>query len=189
MLHCNKQGGRAYSWLFPIPEASMPHSLSSPRLFNPLMLWGDVVVKTGEMLASSGTVIQLRTQRMATAGLRPSAADQAEFTLMGQEKLDAVQQSGAAMTRQMQGKQLALINRSVQQWLASASALLALALSATPAQAAQRHGEFVDAATQSALTVSQLLSVSARVAQRGIKPIHAKATSNARRLAPEALAL
>ncbi len=164
----------------------MPHSLFSPRLFNPLMLWTDVAVKTGEMLASSGTVIQRRTQRMATAGLRPSTADKAEFTLMGQEKLDAAHESRTAMASQMHGKQVALINRSVQQWLASVGALFALALSATPVQAAKRHAAFIDAATQSALTVSQLFSVSARVVQRGLKPIHAKATSNARRLAPVA---
>jgi hypothetical protein len=60
------------------------------------MVWTDVALKTGEMLMSSSSVIQLRTQRMATAGLAPNANDIAEFQLMGQEKLDAASESGAA---------------------------------------------------------------------------------------------
>jgi hypothetical protein len=161
----------------------MPNSLTSPRFFNPLMLWTDVAVKTGEMLVSSGSVIQARTQRMAAAGLAPSPADVAEFTLMGQEKLDAASQSGAAMAVQLHNTQAALTTHVVQNWFASVSALFAMVFSTTPAQALERHGAFVDAATRSAATVSQLSSASARIAQRALKPIHAKATSNARRLA------
>ncbi len=161
----------------------MSNSLTSPRFFNPLMLWADVAVKTGEMLVSSGSVIQVRTQRMAAAGLTPSAADIAEFTLMGQEKLDAANESGAAMAVQMQNTQVAFTTHAVQHWFAGVSALFTMAFSTTPAQAFERQGEFIDAATRSAATVSQLSSASARIAQRGLKPIHAKATSNARRLA------
>ena len=46
----------------------MTPSFSSPRFFNPLMLWVDVALKTQEMLLSSGSVIQIRTERMAKAG-------------------------------------------------------------------------------------------------------------------------
>ena len=41
---------------------------------------------------------------------------------------------------------------------------------------------FGNATTRSAEALSQLSSASARIVQRGLKPIHAKATSNARRL-------
>ncbi|MES1264108.1 MAG: hypothetical protein ABUU24_00460, partial [Variovorax sp.] len=73
----------------------------SSRFFNPLMLWIDVALKTNEMLMSSGSVIQVRTQRMAQAGLTPSDADVAEMQLMGHEKLEAVTESGAAMAGQL----------------------------------------------------------------------------------------
>jgi len=161
----------------------MSPSFSSSRFFNPLMLWVDVAVKTHEMLLSSGSVIQLRTERMARAGLSPSDDDLAEMQLMSHEKLAAASESGAAIANQMHSTQFGLVNRAVKQWLGGAVALVSLATSTTPAQIATHGKAFVGAATRSAATMSQLSSASARIAQRGLKPIHAKATSNARRLA------
>lgn len=155
----------------------------SSRFFNPLMLWIDVALKTNEMLMSSGSVIQVRTQRMAQAGLTPSDADVAEMQLMGHEKLEAVTESGAAMAGQLHTTQFALVNRAVRQWLGGVAALVSITTSTNPAQAVTHVNAFTDAATRSAATLSQLSSAGARVAQRGLKPIHAKATSNARRLA------
>ena len=157
---------------------------ASPRFVNPLMVWTDVALKTGEMLMSSGAVIQIRTQRMASAGLTPSAADLAEFHLMGKEKFEAANESTAAMADELGNKQFMLMNSVVQHWVGSVAALFALAASTTPAQAMTHHSAFVDSATRSAATVSQLTSASAWAAQRGLHPIHAKATSNAKRLAP-----
>ena len=161
----------------------MSNTLSSPQFFNPLALWADVAVKTSEMLVSSGSVIQIRTQRMAAAGMTPSAADIAEFTLMGQEKLDAANESNVAMASELQNTHFVLFGRALQHWFHSLNALFALAFSMTPAQAFERHGKFVDAATLSAATNSDLSAAPARVAQQALQPIHAKATSNARRLA------
>lgn len=161
----------------------MSPSFSSTRFFNPLMLWIDVALKTNEMLLSSGSVIQVRTQRMALAGLSPSAADVAEMQLMGHEKLAAASESSAAMVNQLHTTQFALINRAVQEWLSGAVAFFSLATSVTPAQILTHAKALGNAATRSAATVSQLSSAGARIMQRGLKPIHAKATSNARRLA------
>jgi hypothetical protein len=161
----------------------MTPSLSSPRFFNPLMLWVDVAVKTNEMLLSSGSVIQMRTERIAKAGLSPSDADLAEFQLMGHEKLAAVSEAGVAMANQLHTTQFALINRAVKHWLGGGMALFSLAMSTTPAQALTHAEALGTAATRSAAAASQLTSASARIMQRGLKPIHAKATSNARRLA------
>ena len=63
-------------------------------------------------------------------------------------------------------------------------ALFSLATSASPAQALSHAEAFGSAASRSAEAVTQLSSASARIVQRGLKPIHAKATSNARRLLP-----
>lgn len=101
----------------------MSPSFSSSRFFNPLMLWVDVAFKTHEMLLSSGSVIQLRTERIARAGLSPSAEDLAEMQLMGHEKLAAASESGAAMANQLHSTQFALVNRAVKHWLGGAVAL------------------------------------------------------------------
>lgn len=163
----------------------MPSLTSVARLSNPLMLWIDVALKTQEMLLSSGSVIQMRTGRMAKAGLAPSAADLAEFQLMGDEKIAAAGESGAAMVRQWHSSHVSLANRALQQWLLSAGAFLSMAGSVTPAQAAERSDAFVQATARAAGTASRLSGAAVRIAREGLKPIHAAATSNARRLAAE----
>jgi hypothetical protein len=165
----------------------MAQALSS-RFFNPLMLWADVAVTTQEMWVSSASVVQARTERMALAGLAPSQADMAEFQLMVQEKVAAVGESGNAIVSQFQTSGLALLNRAIRQWFSGAAAFAGLLTSVTPAQAWTQGDRLLDVGTQAAVTVSQLSSAAARVAQRGLKPIHAKATANARRLAQTASA-
>lgn len=158
--------------------------MSSSRFFNPLMLWADVALTANEMLLSSGTVIRLRSERIARAGISPSDADLAEFQLMGHEKLAAAGEAGAAMVNQLHTTQFALLNRAVRHWLGGAVALFSLATSTSQAQAVTHAEALGTSAARTAAAVSQLSSASARIVQRGLKPIHAKATSNARRLAP-----
>jgi len=160
----------------------MTPALSSPRFFNPLLLWADVALKTGEMWLSAGSVIQMRTTRMAQAGLAPNAADIEEMQLMGHEKLEAVTESGAAIANQIHTTHFALMNRAVQHWFGGANALFGIATSLSPAQILTHGQRLLNAATRSVATASQLSSAGARIAQRGLRPIHAKATSNARRL-------
>jgi hypothetical protein len=105
---------------------------------------------------------------------------------MGHEKLAAVSEAGAAMAGQLHTTQFALVNRVIKHWFASGMALFSLATSLTPEQAVSHAEAFGDATARSAEALSQLSSAFARIVQRGLKPIHAKATSNARRLAPPA---
>ena len=156
---------------------------ATARLANPLMQWVDLAVKTHETLLSSGSVIRMRTERMAKAGLTPSADDLAEFQLMGHEKLAAASESGIAMVKQWHNSHFTLANRALQQWLQSAMAFFSMAGSVTPAQAAARSDAFVLATARTASTAGQLSGAAARIARQGLKPIHAAATSNARRLA------
>ena len=160
----------------------MRTSKPSSRFFNPLMIWTDVALKTSEMLVSSGSVIQMRTSRMAEHGMEPSPADMREIHLMSAEKLAAATESGAAIANQLHTTHYALVNRAVQQWFQSHTALWSLATSFTPAQVLARSQAFLDASTRVAHTWSQLSSAGARIAQRALKPIHAKTTSNERRL-------
>lgn len=152
------------------------------RFFNPLMLWTDVALKTQEMLLSSGSVIQIRTERMAKAGLAPSADDLAEMQLMAQEKLSAVSESGAAIANQLHTASYSLAHRAMRHWLSGATAWVGLATSVTPAQAAAHSHELFNASHRAIANATQMTSASARVVHRGLKPIHAKATANARRL-------
>ena len=165
----------------------MAQALSS-RFFNPLMLWADVAVTTQEMWVSSASVVQARTERMALAGLAPNQADMAEFQLMVQEKVAAVGESGNAIVSQFQTSGLALLNRAIRQWFSGAAAFAGLLTSVTPAQAWTQGDRLLDVGTQAAVTVSQLSSAAARVTQRGLETIHAKATANARRLSQTASA-
>ena len=182
-----KTSASAYSGRFFLKKAPMSSSFSS-RFFNPLMLWTDVALKTQEMLVSSGSVIQIRTERMAKAGLAPSAADLAEFQLMSHEKLAAASESSTAIVNQLHTASYSLMNRSVRDWLSGVTAFMGLATSLTPAQAAAHSHELLHAGNRAVATATQMGSASARVVQRGLKPIHAKATANARRLGaqPEA---
>ncbi|MBU1359547.1 MAG: hypothetical protein KKC79_12955 [Gammaproteobacteria bacterium] len=161
----------------------MPSSLPFSRFANPLMLWIDVAFKSQETFLYSGSVIQQRTERMARAGLMPSDDDIEELKLMSSEKLEAASEAGAAMADQLHAASFGLPHRAVTEWLASALALASLSTSTTPAEVAEHTRAFARATTRTAEALSQLSSVGARMVQRGLKPIHSKVSSNARRLA------
>ena len=59
---------------------------------------------------------------------------------------------------------------------------MSLAASRTAGQAMARQAKLVRTMTQSAATNAQLSGAAARLAQRGLKPIHSRATANAKRL-------
>ncbi|SFM29572.1 polyhydroxyalkanoate granule-associated phasin [Variovorax sp. OV329] len=152
------------------------------RFFNPLALWTDVAAKTGNMLLSSSTVVQIRTQRILNSAFSPSESDLAELGLMGQEKLAAVSESGSAMASQMHATHFALTHRAMRQTLQTVDALAGLMLSISPSNTAAQAQRLIKAANRTAATASQLSSASARIAQRGLRPIYGRATSNAQRL-------
>jgi len=166
----------------PTNDAMTTSPALTSRFFNPLMLWADLAYRTGDMLLSSSTVIRLRTEQMLRTALAPSAADLGEMALMGQEKLAAASEATTAMANQLHTLQYDLPQRAVRHGLEAASALVALALSTSPAQAADHTGRLLRATARSAAAGTHFGSGAARVAQRGLKPIHARATANALRL-------
>ena len=156
---------------------------STRNLFgNPFMLWTDLAMKTGEMMLASAQVIGHRTKRMAAAGPKPNARDRREFTLMAQEKVDAVGKSARGMAAHMLTVDPLLGVRAAQHMLAAATAMMSLGQSRTVSQAMARQAKLVRTMTQSTGTASRIAGSTARLAQRGLKPIHAKATANAKRL-------
>ena len=154
----------------------------TPSFTNPFLAWTRLVWKTGEMLLASAQVIHHRTGRMAAAGATPSACDRREFALMGQEKVEAGVESGSAMAAQMMTMNPLLGALAVKHMTRGAAAVMSLAASRTAGQAMARHAKLVRTMTQSAGTTAQLSGAAARLAQRGLKPIHSRATANAKRL-------
>jgi hypothetical protein len=154
-----------------------------PSFANPFMIWADLAVKTGEMMLASAQVIHHRTGRMAAAGPDPSARDRREFARMGQEKIEAAAESARAMATQAMTIDPRLGVRAASQMMTTAAALMSLAASRTAGQAMARQLALVRAMTQSAPTAVQMSVCAARIARRGLAPVHSRATANAKRLA------
>jgi hypothetical protein len=153
-------------------------------VFNPFMLWAGVAFKTGEMMLASAQVIQHRSGRMAVAGVIPSVRDQREFTLMGQEKVEAVAESAQAIATRMMGLNQQIGTLAFKQLLAGTAGMMALATSPSPAQSTRLQAKIVqETVSNSATAASQLADTVVRVADQGLKPIHTRATANAKRLA------
>ena len=150
---------------------------------SPFRSWATLAWKTGEMMLASGQVIGHRSQRFLAAGHSPNAHDRREFSLMGQEKIAAAAESsqalalsGVKMTQQMGAI-------AFQQMLSAATGMMTLAASRTAEQALARQSRLVrDTLSGSAVATSQLSRSAAQVANRALKPIHSRATGNARRL-------
>lgn len=153
------------------------------KLFgNPFLIWGDLALKTGEMMMASAQVVGHRTRRMAAASSKLTSRDRREFILMGQEKVEAAAKSAHGIARHMMTMDPLIGARAMQQMLAGVTAMMALAGSRTAAQAIARQARLFNTMVQAAGTVSRISGSSARLAQRGLKPIHSRATANAKRL-------
>ncbi len=150
--------------------------------FAPFKTWNDLALRTAEMLVASAQVIGHRTARMARAGPSPNARDRREFTRMGTEKIAAASESALAM-----GKHLATMNsqasvRAWQDWAAASTAWAALATSLTLPQALERQAALVGHLARTAQSAARASQAAAHLGRRGLAPVHARATANARRL-------
>jgi hypothetical protein len=154
----------------------------TPSFTNPFLVWSSLAWKTSEIMLASAQVIQHRTGRIAAAGATPSARDRREFALMGQEKIEAGIESASAMTAQMMAMNPLLGPRAFKHMMTGAAAVMSIAASRTAGQAMARHAKLVRTMMQSTATTAQLSGAAARLAQRGLKPIHSRATANAKRL-------
>jgi hypothetical protein len=148
----------------------------------PLTEWSDLAAKMLEMMQASAQVIGHRTGRMALAGPAPNARDRREFALMGQEKFDAGAQSVQAMTAHMMTMSQSWVVLIGRQILRNNMAFISLATSRTPSQLITRQAAFAQALGQTAASMADVSTSAAVLANRGLRPIHAKATANAKRL-------
>lgn len=176
----------AYRHLPLVPTLPAPKLPAFPAGMQaaPFVLWTRLAMTTWEMLFASAQVISHRTQRMLRAGPLPDARDRREFHLMGQEKVEA---AGEAM-RAVALKSLSLNQQFglylYRQWVSGASAWMSLASSRSATHAATLQGELLRrSVTQAGGAVTQIGDAVARTMHTGLRPIHARATANARRLA------
>jgi hypothetical protein len=149
---------------------------------NPFLAWTNLAWKVGEMSMASAQVIAHRTTRMAAAGANPSASDQQEFTRMGQEKIDAATESAQAMGLQLLNMNLKFGARVFRHMVTGGAAMVSLAGSRDVGQFVTRQAKLAQAVSQSAATAAQMSHSTVQLAAHGLKPIHARATANARRL-------
>lgn len=162
----------------------MPRKRRSPAppAALPFMMWNNLALQTAEMLVASAQVIAHRTGRMARAGHSPSLRDRREFTRMGAEKVEAANESLWAMGRQMTQMNAALGVKAWQDMMNAGAACMSLATSTDIAQAMKRQAELARTVAGSAKSASALSGAIARVSSGGLKPIHSRATANAKRL-------
>jgi hypothetical protein len=151
---------------------------------NPFRSWSAFAWKTGEMMLASGQVIGHRSNRMFSAGHSPGAGDRRESALMGQEKLAAASESSQAVAFSLLRLNQQFGAIAFKQMLMATAAIISVATSHTPGQSVARQTKFVrDKLADSAVATSQLSKSAARIAHRGLKPIHSRTSGNAKRLA------
>lgn len=156
---------------------------SNPAPLAPFLLWTNLAYKVAEMLLASAQVISHRTGRMVEAGPAPGKHDMHEFKLMSQEKVEAAVESAQAMSQHLMTMNRQLGSDAFSQLIANSDALYALVGCHTLGQVADRHETLWRSWTVATERATELSNSAARFAHRGLRPIHARATANARRLA------
>ena len=154
---------------------------------NPFLAWSDFVLISTQMMWTSAQVIGHRTSLMMLAGTAPSPRDQREFALMSEEKVAAAVESTQAMAQGMfkLGQQLAVMTG--RQVLAAVPLMISLATSVTPRQSVARQTNLARAGLANAAEANSRIAASIpRIARKGIRPLHSKATANRKRLAKHA---
>ncbi|MGN6364063.1 polyhydroxyalkanoate granule-associated phasin [Asticcacaulis taihuensis] len=149
---------------------------------NPFALWTDLAMQTTGMMLASAEVISHRTARMTQASIPLSARDTAEFTLMGQEKMEAATESMQAAAMSIMAFSPFAAMKMFNEMAAVQTSLFRLATSSSLPAAISRHqtlGHSIRKAANSALSLSDQ---TANAAIDTLKPIHSRATANAKRL-------
>lgn len=153
------------------------------NILNPFQVWTAYALKTSEMLLASAQVIGHRSARIAAAGAIPNARDRREFTLMGQEKVEAAAESAFAIGMRMMAVNQQIGTMLLKQWIQGSGRAFALAMQPALVLSGRRQAQLLRTAMlNSGALAAKLGNSAAQTAQHGLKPIHARATANARRL-------
>ena len=151
---------------------------------NPFLIWTEVLTKTHEMMFASLNVIAQRSGRMAAAGPFPGERDREEFALMGHEKVAAANESARNMVLRTAKTQAHFAGLAYTQMVKNSQAMMAIATSLTPMQAATRQMDLAQSMlSDGAATGSAAASAAGHIVGHGLEPVHGRATRNAKRLA------
>ena len=151
---------------------------------NPFLLWGTLGMKAMEMSASAAQVIAIRTARMASAGVNPSAADRRENSRMVTEKVDAFSRAGQALATGAAPLFAGMASQAFRTGLDLMTAATHLAASRTLPETLARQRRLANTLMRNAPSAGS--DATARLAHRALAPVHQKATANARRLTKKA---
>jgi hypothetical protein len=125
---------------------------------------------TSETLSASGEVIATRSGIMGEAARSPLTGDYAELSRMVPEKVDAFSKAGAAMAGDLWAMQSA--------WLTGAQQMCGLAMKGR----APTMAELLALSARNAALALRTFERASAIGDKGLAPIHASATANARRL-------
>ena len=153
------------------------------RYWNPVLAWTDLAWKMTEMSVASASVIHHRTNRMAKADRVPNPRDRKEFARMRSEKVAAGMQSAVALGKHGAASYVDHSARIFARMLEATTALMSLGASQNPSQFLARQSRLARAASGLAESALGLSGSTARLATRGLAPIHSRAVANAKRLA------
>jgi hypothetical protein len=154
----------------------------APFYLNPFGLWTDLALQTTSLMLASAEVISHRTTRMAQASIPPNARDMAEFTLMGQEKVEAAIESMQAGTRALMAFSPLNVMKLYTDMAVVQTDLLHLGASSTLPAAIARHTKLGRSVRKATVTAATLSDQTASGALDMLKPVHSRARANARRL-------
>ncbi|MCA1933909.1 MAG: hypothetical protein LDL37_00545 [Asticcacaulis sp.] len=149
---------------------------------NPFFAWTSLALKSSEMLMASAEVITHRVNRMANADAIPSAEDQREFTLMGQEKLEAGTESLMAMSQYWMNLNHEVSTQAFHNMMDMGHSLTALATSRSAAEALTHQARLADSVMRGVNHAADLSGKAAALTEHGLKPVHSRAVANAKRL-------
>jgi hypothetical protein len=140
-------------------------------------------MKTGEMMLASAQVIHHRTGRIAAAGPTPNQRDRREFTVMGQEKFAAASESAQAVAARMLKLNQQMRAVAFNNIVTGTAGVMSVATARTIAQSSKAQAALMQSTiSSSSKAASQIADSVARIAHHGLKPVHSRATANAKRL-------
>ncbi len=145
-------------------------------------------VAGGEMLQAAGDVIAARLEIMRAGMVDPRKADLKEMSLMSSEKVEALSESAAALTRNL-GSLSGRLSKSAADEVGiasrAASAMAGAAMSGAAGPAALAAAQYDYAVGWWGRAMGQALTLNTEILKAqadALKPIHDTAVANARRL-------
>ncbi|WP_158047883.1 phasin family protein [Skermanella pratensis] len=168
------------------PQAIAAHRRNLGRLVAAGQDLARTAEKTQEMALASVQTIGYRTAMMMQAVGDPVAMTNPEFTLMGQEKVEAAIQSHHAMMDSCRAMFEGWSAWVMGQAGTTAKAMTELATCRTPADVVRIQQNFVQCSFVNATNAATKLTEAViRMTDAGLVPIHKVAYANAERLAKE----